>query len=760
MVEIKAFNRVDFPVASMNRLPYENIGAINSIAAPQGIYNDVIPYSAMFDHASVTRLTRTYNVAATVDAQIATFSVWLKRTALNTLQIIVGGKTNDENKAWLGFTTGNNFEMAHKRNNVWQCLLITAATFADCAGWYHIHYIYDSDQGTQTNRITLTINGVDYDAADSNLWSTYTLPGSGEACRLLEDNEPHWVSGYPDNGSYFNGYMGDVYCLEGVAVPYTNFGEFKNGIWVPKDYVVGTNSEGELSYKLDFSDSSNLGDDVSVNAHDFTVDNMGTDHQVPDSPEHNYCTIDWNNKHYNTSVLIREGGLNFLYAGSSWVTSCATFLMKTGKWYWEIDIGSDAFYSTVGIIPQGETSGDLNIAIDNLPGSTALGYGFRTYDASNYAKLNSNSYTNDTNLDAPAASDIITVAFDADAGKIWFGLYNAGSGHVWGNFGGGVGDPATGTNAAFDSIDATLYDYVASIAVHSNATSIHNFGQSAFSGTQPTGFLSLTFSNLPEPLMIEPTSKAMNVVLWDGDNGATKSITGVGFQPDMVIIKARSGATTNYVLTDSVRGVDLGLAINGNIVETDQATTGYLESFDSDGFTLNYGGGTPTYTHRTGYTYVGWCWKKSAAYGFDIQTYTGDGIAGRTVSHDLGVIPQMIITKNRTVGGTEWPIYHHEGPNKTNPEDYRGLWDEDGVWTDSDLFWNDTKPTSSVFTVGAHDNVNDSGIGMVAYRWTSIPGYSKVFSYVGNGNVAGPYVYLGFRPAFIMFKNAQGTNSW
>jgi len=482
--------------------------------------------------------------------------------------------------------------------------------------------------------------------------------------------------------------------------------------------------------------------------------------QMPDTPEDNYCTLDFNNKNLTATVYLRYGGRTLAYTGSAWVNASGTFLMKTGKWYWEVVLGADTLYIQNGIIPQGEWNGD-NITTGNTPpGYYSNSYGFLTLDASNYAMQNNNSNTNDTNLDAPAANDVMTIAFDADAGKIWFGLYNVGSGHVWGDFGSGVGNPASGTYPAFDSIDAELYDFVPVHSVYEHSTSTVNFGQSPFAGTQPAGFKSLKSSNLPTPLLIEPSTEAMNTVIWDGDSAATKAITGVGFQPDMVIIKCRSGAAANFVLTDSVRGADLGLIVNGNLVETDSDAAGYLQSFDADGFTLNYGGGTPTLTHNTGYTYVGWCWKKSAAYGFDIQSYTGDGLAGRTVAHDLGAVPHMMIVKNRTINGTEWMVYHHEVHNKVDPEDYYLLWDENGGEVDQVLFWNDTKPDASVFTVGTHDNVNDDGVGMIAYLWRSIPGYSKAFSYNGNGVNAGPYVYCGFRPAFIMYKNAQGASSW
>ena len=758
-------NNVPYKIAKINGIADSGFTKFNGVDYDPDHgqqYNGVIPYSAIFDHSSVTRLTRTYNAAATVDAQIFTFSVWVKRSVLDSLQLIAGGKTDNDNKAWVGFTAANQFEMAHRRAGAWQTTMITNRTFVDCSQWYHIHYIYDSDQATSTDRIVLTINGVDYDAANAALWSTYTLPGASEAARFLEDNEPHWISGYPDQGSYFEGYMADVYCLEGKSVAATEFGEFKNGVWIPKDYVVGTNGEGELSYKLDFSNSANFGDDVSVNANDFTVENMGTDHQVPDTPEHNYCTLDYNNSHITVDSLLGDGALNPQYSGGAWTICAGTFLMKTGKWYWELDIGADTAYINTGISPNGEESGDWQSAANTPSGVTALGYGFRTVDASNYGMLNNNSVTNDDNLDAPAASDILTVAFDADAGKIWFGLYNAGSGHVWGDFGAtGVGDPANGVNPAFSSIDAKKYDYVPCVAPYAHITSLINFGQRAFSGTQPSGFKALCYDNLDEPLTLQPNTVAMNVVLYDGDGGATKSITGVGFQPDMVVIKGRSGGVADWHVYDSVRLVENNLQWNNTNAESNQDAAGYLTSFDADGFSLDEGGGAPVDTHETGYTYAAWCFKKDPAYGFDIQTYTGTSIA-KNVNHDLGVVPELIMVKARTqAAGRTWCVYHSGGANKTDPETDYGRIDVDNAWADLATIWNDTAPTSSVFTVGTSDAINDDTYLYVAYLFASIPHFSKVFSYEGNGGTAsGPYIHCGFKPRCILFKNADGANSW
>ncbi len=751
-------------IKKINGVTDDDIVGINGVTydSEQGkLYNSVIAYSCIFDHTSVTRLERVYNTAATVDAQIMTFSVLLKKSVNDSLQLIAGGKNDDDNKAFVAFDSANRLWLRHRRAGTWQAEMITTRTFVDCAAWYHIHYIYDSDQVTATDRITLTINGVVYDASDSGLWATYNLPDLGEACRFLEDNEPHWVSGYPDQGSYFEGYMADVYCLEGKSVAATEFGEFNDGIWIPKDYTVGDNGEGDLSYKLDFSNSSHFGEDQSINGNDFTDTNFSTDHQVPDTPENNFCTLDYNNTHATVDGALGDGALVGPYSGTAWTVFAGTFLMRTGKWYWEVDLGSDNLYLSTGIIPNGEESGNFQTAANTPPGTTSIGYGFKTVDATHYGIENNASVTNDDNLDSPTANDILTVAFDADEGKIWFGLYNVGSGHVWGDFGAtGVGDPANDTNPAFSGIDAKLYDYLPCIAPYAHITSLCNFGQRAFSGTQPTGFLSLCNANLIEPPFRVPNDNVFNVVLWDGDGGATKAITGVGFQPDIVWIKARTGGSTSHKVFDSVRLIENSIEINNNIAESNQDPAGYLTSFDADGFSLDEGGGAPIDTHETAYTYVGWCFKKDPDYGIDVQTYLGTSIA-KNVNHNLGAIPELIMVKARTQStGRNWAIYHHGGLDKTNPEEDYGRIDIDNAWATLATIWNDTAPTADVFTIGTSDLVNDDTYTYLAYLFRSVDNISKVFSYEGNGSGTGPFIHCGFRPRFLLFKNADGSNSW
>lgn len=249
--------------------------------------------------------------------------------------------------------------------------------------------------------------------------------------------------------------------------------------------------------------------------------------------------------------------------------------------------------------------------------------------------------------------------------------------------------------------------------------------------------------------VIKKGSDYMQAVTYTG-NGSTQTIN-VGFQPDLVWIKSRSAATDNK-LVDSVRGATLALSSNTTGAEATDSTG--ITAFTSTGFTL---GANSTY-NTNGATYVAWCWKKGATPGFDIVTYTGNGTAGRTVAHSLGVAPSFAIFKKRASGTNNWLVWSAARPlamgylNLTNAFDASGA-----TWA-----FNGVQPTSSVVTLGSDDTNNGNGSTYVAYLFAEIPGFSKFGSYTGNGSTDGPFVYCGFRPRYIMIKktDAASPNGW
>jgi hypothetical protein len=271
-----------------------------------------------------------------------------------------------------------------------------------------------------------------------------------------------------------------------------------------------------------------------------------------------------------------------------------------------------------------------------------------------------------------------------------------------------------------------------------------------------------------------------NTILWTGTDTA-RSITGYGFQPDLAWVKHRSAAY-NHVIFDAVRtaGSDKDLTPVTNAAEggANAAAYGYVSAFVSDGISLGEGTTNDSYVNTTDIPYVGWCWKAgttsgistnaatditpsgysfNATSGFSIIEYTGNTDATTQLPHGLGAVPHAFMVKNVS-HADNWYVYHHK--NTTAPEtDYLHT-NLNNATYDADGIWGDTAPDSVNITLGTDPGVNDSGRENIAYLWTEKQGFSKFGTYTGNGNADGPFVYTGFRPAFVMVKRTNTTGDW
>jgi hypothetical protein len=262
---------------------------------------------------------------------------------------------------------------------------------------------------------------------------------------------------------------------------------------------------------------------------------------------------------------------------------------------------------------------------------------------------------------------------------------------------------------------------------------------------------------------IDKPEDYFNTKLYTG-NGSTQSITGVGFQPDWIWIKRRD-VSANHQIEDSVRGIGRHLHSNTSDVEAIDSTT--ITSLDSDGYTL----GSNASVNGSTNTFVGWNWlaggtassntdgsitsnvSANTTSGFSIVSYTGTGSVA-TVGHLLGAVPKIIFFKDRETS-VDWGVYAEAIGNGN--ELY--LSTNDSAGANSGAF-NNTSPTSSVFTIGTSSRYNPSSKDVIAYCFAEKKGFSKFGSYTGNGYGSGAFVYTGFKPAFVIVKATSRTGVW
>ena len=261
---------------------------------------------------------------------------------------------------------------------------------------------------------------------------------------------------------------------------------------------------------------------------------------------------------------------------------------------------------------------------------------------------------------------------------------------------------------------------------------------------------------------INKSTDYFNTKLYTG-NGGTQSID-VGFQSDWTWLKSRT-ETKTHILIDAVRGSNKDIISNSTAAENTDATR--ITGFDSDGFNL----GSSSTTNTNSQNFVSWNWKANGAgsantagsinstvsanttAGMSIVKYTGNGVTGATIGHGLGKIPTMMIVKNLS-RVSEWTVYHKDIGNTHYLELNSTV-----AKQDYDI-WHDTTPTANVFYARGHERVNYSGDNYIAYIFTDIEGYSKFSSYTGNANAKGPFVYTGFKPAFVIIKRTNLANDW
>jgi hypothetical protein len=706
-------------------------------AASNGSSGYSIDNSLIINSADDAYLSRANGSTATL-ATSGTISMWVKKPRNGSREYLMqtGSGTGNSNYFSLFFTnsTADSLKVGQYSVNAYAN---TTNLYRDPSAWYHIVMAFDSTESTGTDRVKMYVNGeLTTNTSSAGASSNFAMTNNGQTIYIGRE------SGYPSHT-----YMSEVHLIDGQTLAATDFGETNpDGQWIPKAYG-GTYGNNGFYLKFDDNTSTTtLGEDSSGNGNDFTLTNMATTDQVLDSPTENYCTLNPLD-FQRAGCTYSEGNLKASWAADTGLNTGTINIPKTGKWYWEVVMptGQSYQYLSFGIVGDKE-----NVNTNAYLGSVTTGYGIYAVNGTKLVAGVASTY-----MAAVAQGTVMTIAYDADSGSLYIG-----AGGSWAN-GSGATNQAFGTATA---VVTGLTEEQSVAFAFNTGNYVANFGQKPFTYTPPTGYLELKNSNLPNST-IKDGSEYFNTVLYTG-TGAIRSVTGVGFQPDFVWGKARNTAYSSN-LYDSVRGATKYIYSNATTTEVTEADS--LTSFDSDGFSTGANAGAGI--NYSGVTYVAWNWKANGTgatnedgsttstvsanttAGFSVVTYTGTG-SNATVGHGLGVAPKVLIGKNRTYG-VNWRVYHESlGATK-----YLNLNLANAAATSS-LPWNNTAPTSSVFSIGTSDNINRNTDSIVMYCFAEVEGYSKFGSYTGNGNANGTCIYTGFKPKMVIIKTTSASFDW
>ena len=707
-----------------------------------------------------------------------------------------GGHVGGADIEYLSLNDGQIYHYQNINGSV-QFNVKSAPLVRDNTNWTHIVVVKDTAQSTASDRIIYYINGT-------------RVTDMAATSYPSQDNSSGYINSSLGQVLFHEAarYRYPTYCMfsemhftDGYAYAASDFGEFKNNVWIPINPSV---SYGTTGWHLDFADSSALGNDVSGNNNDWSTTNFGSQDRKLDNPTNNFATLDTNLLQYQTTSF--SGG--FCTATGSGSGGAATYRVGTAthachtKTYFEVRVASisGAGRSGSGFLSEDtamDTYGSLSTAMQGVQASQPHGT----------AEIRLEDATVQTGAENPGSGDIVMWAFDPDSGKIWHGVNG-----TWSI----SGDPAGGSNnvTAVDTHEFMLPAY----HLQASSDSLNfNFGQDPtfdgnltggnigtetdangfglFKYAVPSGFFALCSRNMPDPSFGPHTSEQpdshFDTKLWSGDNTDTRNITDYGFQPDFAWIKNRTTAVS-HVLFDSVRGVSSSIntalasdqtdfeGLGDNV--TTSAQFGGISAFLTNGFTLKEGNTDDArYTNKTSSNYVGYAWKggssttndasatgvgtvdstysANTSAGFSIVTWDASGESTGTVAHGLSSVPEMIIAKPRNAS-TNWFV---QLPNELPNTNMLNLETSGASYNPGYAHFNDTAPTSSVFSfggyLGGHSDLGSNTL-KVAYCFHSIYGYSRIGSYEGNGSTTGPRVYTGFKPIWVMIKRTDSTGSW
>ena len=764
------------------------MGAAAAAASAGGadFYDHQIANSCRFQDSSNSHMYVSMSTATNVDKY--TFSTWFKHcdwTNGEGFVFSIGSGTlenlrytyNSGNATFYGYV-GNNGSYSFR----------TSAAFRDPSAWYHLVFTYDSTQSTAANRVKLYVNGVSQSFSDTGYTSmSQNQNSNSDQGSFYLNRQVTWGSG-TSNEAYF----AETIFVDGTGYAASDFGEEKNGVWIPKD--PSGLSFGNNGFYLKYESSSDLGNDSSGNNNDLTVGNISSFDQTTDTPTNNFCTINPIYRGDQTSDakygVISKGNLQIEYSGSTdGQCPCTIKTPASGKWYFEYVItgggGSSSYSPAAGIIDP-----------DTY-----------TMNGGNYNDTGSIQYLNNTNTVRKSGSetgaysgsrgsnnDVMGIAVDMDNGA----FYVSKNGTFQTISGGSQGDPTsgasrTGAGATWTPASEFTSGMVPLSSPNGGSQPIitMNFGQDGtFAGQKtaggnsdgngygnffsavPSGYLAICTANLSVADEIDPAQTDDNypkeLFFMSSYTGNLTGRTITTENQADIIVNRHVNTGQNWYVVDSTRGITANkyIAFDTNGTEATFPQSNYT-SVGSTSFGISSG----TWLNSTGSHLKQWMWRANGGTtssgsgdltsthqvdpsgGFSIVKATGDGGSSgdKTVTHGMSAAPDCILAKNLD-STFNWDTYWSSGLTSgyglrlnTNDNELSGRWGT---------------VNSSIFTC----KYNYTWVGsdnFIYYCFRNIEGYIKVGKYVGNGEGSdGTFVYTGFKPAFLMIKRTDGSKSW
>ena len=787
--------------------------------APSGdadFYEHQIAHSCRFKSATSDDLHRTFGTSS--DLAKFTFSCWVKRSLTHAnggnaeWQNIIGNTTGvDGGGAAFGFESGGGTSggLNNRDRIAWYGLAGAgggnnggddriAGYFYDTSAWYHIVVRVDTGQNAAT-KIRYYVNG-DLKAR------TATNEPTGNMSRF-NTAAVHYI-GALANGNYdLDALLAEVIFTDGQSYAPTQFGETKNGVWIPKDASGST--FGTNGFHLNFANASALGNDVSGNDNDWTVANLTAHDQMLDSPTFgdgsnggNFCTINpmaqQGGSTIDRSGDLSEGNLLQVLSGSeSGPTATMGFNSTSGgKWYWEVHINTFKAGGIIGIVNE-KFNIDSEICY-NSPGSPtgadAIGIYFDTGNV--YAGVQDGG-TSSGYGDQLANGDVIGVAVDVDNAKIWFSkngtFYNSGNPAN----GGAAARGAGGTITTAMAFSRTWFPVAGNWSA-ANGLVTWNFGQEGtFAGAEtaggnaddngfgnfftspPSGYLALCSGNLPNPgadPVEESQPKTMfQSLLYTGNGQNGHDLTTV-MKADSFWGKNRARGASTPTRWFNTTGHNFGTGTE-DYVQFDIDDYGFSNSQYqgvSGATTTNITVGNVGYINVNTDSYVAFLQGSNSATavtdtsgdidvarftnadaGMSVMYYTGNGQAGN-IPHGLGVKPTWTITKNSTnQNSIAWRVWSDTFGDYTT----YGVISSTGAWQTSGGDYTG-EPTATMLPVNTNNTVNADSNTYMTWAYANADGMIRSGEYRGNGQADGTYVNCGFKPAFVLYKNVANGESW